>query len=191
MPEVPNLNNNLQRFIGVASPVSNTKPGNNGTVGQNPSALLHREKSKSATLSGQKPAILVTPRSVASEQAQITSLSKHVPQPQPYIQSPLHSPRLAFITTQFLQNQIAANDEPRISGEPSSGKAKSQAQPVHSPGGGKQNFNNYDDDEVYLAMSEYGLYQELGKRNGLYTNKVDDKHDTCAKSLLLPDLAPY
>ena len=197
MPEVPNLNSNMQRFLGVSSPNSKNTKTSNGEKSrtQEETGLLNREKSKSVTLVQDKTSQW-TPRSTLSErQPQALGLScstipkGHV---EPYTPSPLQSPRTAFVTTEFLQKKLKAAHTGLggAGGEPPDRDVRGQ---LHSPhahvvrDGGAEDF---DEDELYHTMTEYGLYQELGKSNGLYVNKADHQSKS-AKSVILPELAPY
>ncbi|KAK3759246.1 hypothetical protein RRG08_008060 [Elysia crispata] len=197
MPEVPNLNSNMQRFLGVSSPNSRNTKTTNGEKSrtQEETGLLNREKSKSVTLVQDKTSQW-TPRSTLSErQPQALGLScstipkGHV---EPYTPSPLQSPRTAFVTTEFLQKKLKAAHTGLggAGGEPPDRDVRGQ---LHSPhahvvrDGGAEDF---DEDELYHTMTEYGLYQELGKSNGLHVNKADHQSKS-AKSVILPELAPY
>lgn len=223
MPEVPNLNSNLQKFLVWQDPRlfrhtydrnnnNNHTRNSHNTNTTSPDPQLHREKSRSATFTQPQAGSQMTPRSVKSEQA-----SPHSPDPSViprsgsttdlYIPSPLHSPRVAFVTTQFLQNKLlaaapeAGHSKSKANHAPAS-KRRGHACPNDDPRGELQPRRvgvvekmgvgkgvEFDEDELYHAMTEYGLYQELGKSNGLYINKADEKNKS-SKSLVLPELAP-
>ena len=218
MPEVPNLNNNLQRFLGVPSPApninnngnSNNSNNNNSNSTDNNNAsrdqkiLQHREKSKSATMTQKQANDVMTPRSVLSErQAHQNPDVIRKNQSESYTPSPLHSPRMAFVTTEFLQNKITATAAGAATHNKQRGRTVKRPPGVDAGGqllqqqqfraefGGDERAEEFDDDELYHTMTEYGLYQELGKSNGLYLHNSADDKSKSAKSFMLPELAPY
>ena len=157
------------------------------------------KKSKSATMTQKQANDVMTPRSVLSErQAHQNPDVIRKNQSESYTPSPLHSPRMAFVTTEFLQNKITATAAGAATHNKQRGRTVKRPPGVDARGqllqqqqfraefGGDERAEEFDDDELYHTMTEYGLYQELGKSNGLYLHNSADDKSKSAKSFHAP-----
>ncbi|RUS79734.1 hypothetical protein EGW08_012507 [Elysia chlorotica] len=200
MPEVPTLNSHLQRFLGSKNNVNNNTSSDRKAAQDKQRGLLHRDKSRNAALVQDQFNEVSTPRTTLSElQAQTLRLSYHaIPKgrSESYTPSPIHSPRTAFVTTEFLQKRLksahhgtrGSRDSPADRDRHARGKLLPSH--AHADGAGDGRAEEFDEDDLYHTMTEYGLYQELGKINDLYVNKSDHQSKS-AKSVMLPELTPY